>query len=139
MTHADPQSSGAQTHPVEIVDMAELKRRLDAQKLPKLDVAFVCPMCRTVQSERDFVAAGIALDKIEKYLGYSCIGRWTGGTSPRVEPDGKPCDWTLGGLFSLHRFAVETKIAGAESKLYPCFEPATPEQAQAHAGNDVPA
>lgn len=119
----------------EIVDLAEFKRRLDAQMVPKPDVAFVCPMCRTVQSRRDFLGVGMKPDDVQKYLAYSCIGRWTGAAGPRAKPDGKPCDWTLGGLLSLHRFAVKTKITGAESKLYPYFEPATPEQAQAHAAS----
>jgi hypothetical protein len=43
-------------------------------------------------------------------------------------PDGKPCNWTLGGLFRTHTLEVVTP----DGKKHPRFEVATPEQAQAH-------
>lgn len=94
------------------------------------DVAFKCPMCGTIQSGRDLIAAGagVSFDDVERYVGFSCIGRFTGAPAPRAKPDGKPCNWTLGGLFSLHKLEVVDDDGGA----HPRFELATPEEAQAH-------
>jgi len=96
----------------------------------RMDLAFVCPMCGTVQSGRDLMAAGAGetFAEIERHLGYSCVGRWTEAEAPRKEPDGKPCNWTLGGLFKLHTLEVIT----ADGQHHPSFEPATPTQAQVH-------
>lgn len=109
---------------------AELKK----QEVPsREDLAFVCPMCRTVQSARDLIAAGAGstFDGVERFLAFSCVGRWTGAKSPRPEPDGDPCDWTLGGLFTLHEIEVRTP----DGERHPRFAPATPKQAQAHAAD----
>lgn len=102
---------------------------LKAQGVPREHMAFVCPMCGTVQSANDLIAAGAGNDfsEVEKYLGFSCVGRWTGAESPRKSPDGEPCNWTLGGLFSLHKLEVVTP----DGNSHPHFEPATPEQAMA--------
>ena len=54
---------------------------------------FVCPRCGTEQDAFDFYEAGVKADRIDGYLGFSCIGRFT---------DKKGCDWTLGGLFRIH-------------------------------------
>jgi len=61
--------------------------------------AFVCPACNTPQTARDFYAAGFEPGKgeVNKYLGFSCIGRFT---------KAKGCDWTLGGLFQIHTLEV---------------------------------
>lgn len=110
----------------------EYHAALKAQGVPsREDLALVCPMCATPQSARDLIAVGAGedFDAVEKYLGFSCVGRWTNAGSPRKSPDGKPCDWTLGGLFPLHKLVVVTP----DGKEHPRFEPATPEQAQAHA------
>lgn len=109
----------------------QFQAALKAQGVQRDDLALVCPMCATVQSPKDFMAAGAGstIDEVEKYLGFSCVGRWTGAPSPRKEPDGKPCNWTLGGLFSLHKLEVVTP----DGRRHPMFEPATPEQAQKHA------
>ncbi|KFH24300.1 hypothetical protein IB61_11625 [Brucella abortus LMN2] len=64
---------------------------------------------------------------LKKYLGFSCVGRFTGAPSPRSTPDGKPCDWTLGGLLSLHKL----EIVDENGELHPRFEIASPEEAQA--------
>ena len=95
------------------------------------DIAMVCPMCGTVQSARDLMVAGAGADfeAVEKYLGFSCFGRFTKAGSPRKTPDGQPCNWTLGGLFTLHTLEVVTP----DGKNHPRFELATPEQAQHHA------
>ena len=69
----------------------------------------------------------------DKYLGFSCVGRWTnaGGPFERDHPrDGsRPCNWTLGGLFSLHEAVVLTP----DGQRRATFDLATPAQAQAHA------
>lgn len=114
------------------VTLAEFQAELRAQGVAgHEDFAFRCPRCRTVQSSRDLVAAGAGkdFDAVESLLGYSCVGRYTGAPSARREPDGKPCDWSLGGLLRLHEFEVETE----DGEVHPRFEPATPEEAQAHA------
>lgn len=115
------------------VTLEEFHAALKAQGAPSRDdLAVVCPMCGTVQSARDFIKAGAGSDfeQVEKYLGFSCIGRFTGAGSPRKSPDGNPCNWTLGGLFSLHKLEVITP----DGEHHPRFEPATAEQAQQHAG-----
>ena len=93
-------------------------------------LVMVCPMCGTPQSANDLIAAGAGktLEDVEVYLGFSCVGRWTGAGSPRKEQDGKPCNWTLGGLFSFHNLEVVTP----DGERHPRFEVATPEQALAH-------
>ncbi|MDB6178968.1 hypothetical protein PAF17_15865 [Paracoccus sp. Z330] len=97
----------------------------------RADLAMICPMCGTVQSARDLIAAGAGLDfeSVERFLGFSCFGRWTKAGAPRKEPDGKPCNWTLGGLFSLHKL----EVVDESGTKHPRFELATPEQAQGHA------
>lgn len=108
----------------------EYHAALKLQGVPRDDLAMICPMCRTVQSARDLIAAGAGADfaTVEKYLGFSCVGRFTGADSPRSKLDGRPCDWTLGGLFRLHKLEVV-----ADGEHHPRFELATPEEAQAHA------
>lgn len=111
--------------------ITEFHGALIAQGVKREDLALICPMCQTLQSATDLIKAGAGadFDAVEKYLGFSCVGRFTGAGSPRKEPDGKPCNWTLGGLFHTHKLEVETP----DGKKHPRFEPATPEQAQAHA------
>lgn len=107
---------------------------LKAQGVPRReDLALVCPMCKTVQSAADFMTAGAGanFEAVEKWLGYSCVGRHTGAGEPRRTPDGKPCNWSLGGLFQCHQLEVVTP----DGKHHPQFEPATPEQAIAHMAN----
>lgn len=89
-----------------------------------------CPMCSTLQNGLDFIAAGAGQDwgEVARYVGFSCVGRFTGAGSPRKDPDGQPCNWSLGGLFQTHRMVVVTPD-GIE---HPHFELATPEEAAAH-------
>ncbi|WP_311271335.1 VVA0879 family protein [Sphingobium sp. WCS2017Hpa-17] len=85
----------------------------------KEDITFVCPMCGTHQSARDLIEAGAGktFDEVEKYLAFSCVGRFTNAGSPRNKPDGKPCNWTLGGMFRLHKLEVI-----ADGQAHPRFE-----------------
>ena len=117
----------------------EFKAALRGQGVHSIeDWAFICPRCECIQSARDYIAAGAGatFDEVERYLGFSCVGRFSGAPSARKEPDGKPCNWTLGGLFRIHRLEVVTP----DGERHPRFEPATPEQAQQHAARfEVPA
>lgn len=112
----------------------EFHAALKAQGVAREDLALVCPMCGTVQSPRDLIAAGAGADfeAVERFVGFSCVGRFTGAGSPRKQPDGQPCNWTLGGLFQCHKL----EVIDEDGKAYPRFEPATPEQAQAHAARN---
>lgn len=111
------------------VSYEEFKSELFAQGVPNEHFAFACPMCGTVQSATSLIRAGAGadFDAVERYLGFSCVGRWQGGPSPsEAKAKGVACNWTLGGLFSTHKYEVER-----DGEVYPRFEPATPEQAQA--------
>lgn len=107
--------------------LEEFHTEIKAQGVEKIDYAFVCPMCETVQSARVLIAAGAGndFDEVEGYLGFSCIGRFTGAGDTREK--GKGCNWTLGGLFQTHTLTVITPDDNAK---HPRFEIATPEQAK---------
>lgn len=108
----------------------DFRAALKAQGMPdRTHYAFKCPACSTVQSAADLIAAGAgsSFDEVEPYLGFSCVGRFTGAGSPRKEADGKPCNWTLGGLFKVHQLEVVTP----DGKQHPHFKPATPTEALA--------
>lgn len=72
---------------------------LKAQGVPPEHFAFKCPQCGTVQSAFDLIAAGAGaqFDDVEKYLGFSCVGRWLQSGEPPGVP-GRGCNWTLGGF-----------------------------------------
>ncbi|MBI5255396.1 MAG: hypothetical protein HY855_02775 [Burkholderiales bacterium] len=102
-----------------------------AQSVPTLHLAFKCPMCGTVQSAYDLIKAGAGhdFDAVEPYLAFSCVGRFTGaGSYKRGEKPGRGCNWTLGGLFQVHKFAVITP----DGKTHPRFELATADEAKRH-------
>lgn len=112
--------------------IAEFHAALKAQGVPdRSDLAMICPMCGTVQSARDLIAAGAGtdFDAVERFLGFSCVGRFTGAGTPRSKPDGKPCNWTLGGLFQTHKL----EVIDDDGVKHPRFEVASPAQAQQHA------
>lgn len=114
--------------------LEEFKATVKVQGVPIEHVAFRCPMCATVQSASDLIAAGAGpdFDAVEKYLGFSCVGRFTGAGSPPPGGDsgGKGCNWTLGGLFRLHTVEVITP----DGEHHPRFELVSPDEAKAHAG-----
>lgn len=113
---------------MERITITEAYARLDAQGVSnRRNVAFKCPMCGTVQSLQSFLAVGIGELQAKKDVGFSCIGRFTGAEGPRAMPDGKPCNWTLGGLLRMHRL----EIVFEDNSVEPHFEIATPEEAQA--------
>lgn len=118
----------AETYTRRRITVDELHAELRAQGVPREHVAFVCPMCETVQSIATLIAAGAGVNAVdvERYVGFSCVGRFTGQPGPSKAQKGKGCDWTLGGLFGLHTLEVETP----DGQVHPSFAPATPAEAQ---------
>ena len=112
---------------VEKIPQAEFLARLKDQGVPLIDSAVICPMCKTVQSPKSFQRAGVPNEKINGQIGFSCVGRWTGaGPHMRDAPPGAGCDWTRGGLITIHELEVELP----DGKVSPAMIPATTEQAQ---------
>jgi hypothetical protein len=119
----------------------EFKQAFKAQGVPIVHLAMRCPVCKTLQSGADLIAAGAGtnIDEVEACVGFSCVGRWTdAGPHKRGDPPGKGCDLTLGGLLHLH----ELEVVASDGETYLRFLPATPEEAQNHMkakGLEVPA
>lgn len=97
---------------------------------PKLKVCMVCPACKTVQNAQDLLnaGAGSTFEEVEKYLGFSCVGRFTHGLPPKSEKNQFGCNWTLGGLFSIHELEVVTP----DGQVHPIFKLATKTEALEH-------
>lgn len=115
---------------MKVLTLAEFQGAMRSQEVPQEHMAVKCPMCGTVQSMTSLIRAGAGPtpSDVEKYVGFSCVGRFQGGPSPtEAREKGIACNWTLGGLFKLHTLEVE--IEGG--KRVPTFEPATKEEAQA--------
>lgn len=113
---------------METIQLAEFRSRIKSQGVSdRTHSAFKCPMCKTVQSMMSFRAAGADAETAEKMIGFSCVGRVSDAGRPREKPDGKPCNWTLGGLFRLH----DLEVIDEEGKLHPFFEVANSEEAKA--------
>ena len=120
---------------MQTMSLEEFQAALRAQGVPSEHLALVCPICSTVQSATDLIRAGAgsSMDEVERYLGFSCVGRWTGAEAfhsakRRRDPAKLGCNWTLGGLFRLHRLEVVTP----DGEHHPRFELASPEQAREH-------
>ncbi len=77
----------------------------------KLQWKFKCPHCGNVQSGQDFEDIGVK--EWNGIVQFNCIGRYV---------KGKGCNWSLGGLFQIHRTVVVK-----EFKLHPVFEMALPQ------------
>lgn len=118
--------------PIEVVPVAEFVERMKAQGVPVENVAFICPMCQTIQTGLDLIEAGAGkdMDEVDRYLGFVCVGRFLGAGETRAEPDGSPCNWTLGGLLRVHK--IEIKYPDDIHKQRAIFDLATPEQAKEH-------
>lgn len=113
------------------MSLDEFRAEARAQGFDAMEfITFRCLMCGTLQCARDLmiVGAGATFTAVEKYLGFSCVGRWTNAGPPRKKPDGKPCNWTLGGFFQLHKVVVVTP----DGERHPRFELASPEDARRH-------
>lgn len=116
---------------MKVVTLEAFHAALKAQALPLQHVVFRCPVCGTLQSPQDLIDAGAGhdYDSVRRFIGYSCVGRWTGATTTRRGPvEGQGCDWTFGGLFEVRTYLVET----LDGRLHPVFEPASPADALAH-------
>ena len=116
----------------ETLTVNELIERAKAQGVPRDHVAWICPMCGTVQSVQDLIkaGAGATFEDVERLEGFSCVGRFTGAGDPsETKGKGIGCDWTLGGLFSLHRLTVIDE----RGREHPRFELASPDVVQQHA------
>lgn len=110
------------------ISIDELRSRLKAQGVSdRTNYAFKCPMCETVQSIKSFICAGISPEEASDLIGFSCVGRVLGAGGPRSKPDGKPCNWTLGGFFRLHTL----EIVDEQGTAHAHFALASPEEAQA--------
>lgn len=107
--------------PVEVrtvrkMTLAEFHAAIKAQGHDRVeDVTFKCPRCGTLQSGQDLIDAGAGrdFDEVEKYVGFSCVGRF--------DPS-KGCDWTLGGLFQLHELVVITEDGVEHPRFMPTVE-----------------
>lgn len=71
------------------------------------DWVFVCAGCGEKQTLAEFIAAGVESPDTKFF--FSCIGRWV---------EGRGCNWTLGGLFQIHK----TEVIGEGGKPVPVFE-----------------
>lgn len=119
---------------METIELAELHRRMKAQGVSGREhVAFRCVVCGTIQSVASLMRAGAAVEAAERAIGFSCEGRFNGaGPWPR-DPTKRAartirgCDWTLGGLFTIH----EVEVLHEDGRRSPVFALATPEEAQA--------
>lgn len=118
------------------IAIEEFQAALAGQGVGRDHAAFVCPICRTVQSMASLKIAGAEDGHAESAVGFSCEGRltkagaWPSASSTSAEAVARRavrgCDWTLGGLFRLHELEVRTP----DDKLHPTFEVASPAEAQ---------
>ena len=109
----------------------EFREQIRAQAPSSVQACFVCPMCGTVQNMIDLIRAGAGEteDDVSKYIGFSCVGRFTHHKPPPQEKGSQSgCNWTLGGVLQLHKFEVVTD----DGVRHPHFDLATPGQAAVH-------
>lgn len=105
--------------------IAEFQAALKAQGVKRHEhLAFRCPMCDTLQSAQDLIEAGAGadFDAVEKYLGFSCVGRWTNaGPPPEKKGTQKGCNWTLGGFLTI----TDLVVIAEDGTKHPRFMPAS--------------
>lgn len=122
----------------EIITLDEAHARMKEQGVShQRHYAFRCPICKTVQSMASLVAAGARPDQAERSIAFSCEGRFS-GAGPAASTKDKSakakarravrgCDWTLGGLFQLHKLTIEYP----DKITRPSFEIVSAQEAQA--------
>lgn len=93
------------------------------QGVPREHYAFKCVRCGNIQSAVSLVKY-MSADEALARVYFSCEGRFT---------KERGCDWTLGGLFKIHKLEVLTEdkndpVCGI-LRTQPVFEPASPEEA----------
>lgn len=121
---------------METLTLEEFRSKLKEQGVPTEHFAFKCPACGTVQSGYDLIKndAGKDFDDIQKYLAFSCIGRFTHHKPPPQQKSTQEgCNWTLGGLFKIHTLMVITP----DGASHPRFDIATPEEAKLHMEKNI--
>lgn len=122
----------------EQITIEQIHARFKAQGVSAREhIAFRCPICKTIQSMASLIVAGVSPEEAERQIGFSCEGRFSNaGPWPADSRKGKKwdarravrgCDWTLGGLFRLHKL----EVIGENGEPQASFEVATPEEAQA--------
>ncbi|WP_298846039.1 VVA0879 family protein [uncultured Salinicola sp.] len=113
------------------IALEEFHAELKGQGVSSPEHAAVkCPACGTVQSKALLRKQGCPEDSIEGQIGFSCVGRWNDAGPPPRKDDAAPrrvpgCNWTLGGLFSIHDLEVQK-----DGVSHPMFEVASPEEAR---------
>lgn len=100
----------------EQISKAQFMDRLKAQGVPIEHYTFKCVRCGHVQSAASLVRY-ISADKALNTAYFACEGRFNRDVD---------CDWTLGGLFQIHKLEVLSDAG----HVVPVFEPASPEEAQ---------
>ena len=69
---------------------------------------FRCVACGNIQSHESVTERNPRIGDTSRWIYYACEGRHT---------DGVGCDWTLGGLFKVHKLEVRDG-----ERPVPCFE-----------------
>lgn len=93
--------------------LKEFREILKAQNVKSREYyQFICPACKTAQCAQDLIDAGAGetFEDVQKYLAFSCVGRFT---------KDKGCDWTLGGFLKIHEF----EVINEDGDVRPVFEP----------------
>lgn len=101
----------------EQITLDEFVMRLQAQGVPQEHCAFRCVHCGHIQSAVSLVRY-LPPEDAGNAAYSACEGRFNKKVG---------CDWTLGGLFQIHKLEVLSN----EGTIVPVFEPASPEEAQA--------
>lgn len=123
---------------VERITVDEAHARMKAQGVSAREhVAMKCPMCGTVQSMASLIRAGADPATVERSIGFSCEGRWTNAGPWPSDRDRsakaktrrliRGCDWTLGGLFKIHKL----EVVMPDGKVHMSFAIASADEAQA--------
>lgn len=123
---------------VDRVDGTEFCNRLYNQKMHNSnDLAFVCPVCATVQSVSSLKKVGASVEIAARMIGYQCEGDLIGaGPWPNSSDQSdrakqrraiRGCNWTLGGHFKIHVL----EVLASDVVSMPWFQVATPAQAEA--------
>ena len=65
---------------------------------------FRCPNCNHVQCGQDFIDLNI--ENSERYVYFTCIGRFIEGNKGEIGNDIAPCNYTNGGLFNFAKLQI---------------------------------
>ncbi|GAG24528.1 unnamed protein product [marine sediment metagenome] len=88
---------------------------------------FECVQCGHIQSQQSFMDNfGMTEEEASGYAHFSCEGRWF---KKKKKSKKWGCDWSLGGLFSIHKLALDFENGKPPT---PCFELASLKEARKH-------